>query len=84
MFPNPASVLTLTAVYYVGINAAGSQLEFGWASNAWHSIANVPMPIDANTFYHLKVQALGSHIRIFVTDMNQAVIDINDDIFRRA
>ena len=67
--------------YYVGLNAAGSQLEFGWASNSWHSITNVPMTIAANTFYHLKVQTLGSRIRIFVTKTNQPVIDINDNHF---
>ncbi|HXI71501.1 MAG TPA: PA14 domain-containing protein [Verrucomicrobiae bacterium] len=67
--------------YYVGINAAGGQLEFGWASNSWHAITNVSMPIAANKFYHLKVQTLGSRIRIFVTDTNQPVIDINDSHF---
>ena len=67
--------------YYAGINAAGSQLEFGWASNAWHAVTNVPMTFAANTFYHLKVQTLGPRIRIFVTDTNQPVIDINDSHF---
>lgn len=67
--------------YYVGLNAAGSQLEFGWASNSWHTITNVPMPVAANTFHHLKVEAVGPRIRIFVTDTNQPVIDISDDNF---
>ena len=67
--------------YYFGINAAGNQLEFGYASNDWHSIMNVPMTIVANKFYHLKVQALGSRLRLFVTDMNQPVVDINDGNF---
>jgi hypothetical protein len=64
--------------YYFGINAAGGQLEFGWASNSWHSITNVPMTIAANTFYHLKVQTLGSRIRLFVNDTNQPVVDRYD------
>ncbi len=67
--------------YYFGINAAGDQLEFGWASNSWHSLTNVPMPIAANTFYHLKVQTLGSRIRLFVTDTNQPVVDLYDNNF---
>ncbi len=67
--------------YYVGLNAAGSQLEFGWASNSWHSITNVPMTIAANTFYHLKVQTLGTRLQIFVTDTNNPVVDINDGNF---
>ncbi len=67
--------------YYAGINPVSGQLEFGWASNSWHSITNVPLPLAANTFYHLKVQTLGSRIRIFVTDTNQPVIDMNDGHF---
>jgi len=67
--------------YYVGINAQGSALEFGYASNAWHAITNVPMPFAANKFHRLKVQADGSRLRIFVTDTNQPVVDIRDDHF---
>ena len=67
--------------YYVGLNAAGSQLEFGWASNSWHSITNVAMTIAPNTFYHLKVQTLGTRIRLFVTDTNQPVVDLYDNHF---
>ncbi|PYK07941.1 MAG: hypothetical protein DME65_15285, partial [Verrucomicrobia bacterium] len=54
--------------YYAGINSQNSRLEFGYANNSWHQITNVPMTIAANTFYHLKVQALGSRLRVFVTD----------------
>ncbi len=67
--------------YYCGINAQASQLEFGWASNSWNSITNVSLPITANTFYHLKVQTLGTRIRIFVGDMTQPLVDINDSHF---
>ena len=67
--------------YYFGINAAADQLEFGWASNSWHSIINVPLAIGTNTFYHLKVQALGSHLRLFVTDTNTPLVDLYDNNF---
>ncbi len=67
--------------YYFGINAAADQIEFGWASNAWHSLATVPMNIASNAFYHLKVQTLGSRIRLFITDTNTPVVDINDGNF---
>jgi hypothetical protein len=67
--------------YYFGINPAGSQLEFGWASNSWHSITNVPMTISSNTFYHLKVQTIGPRVRLFVNDMTQPVVDRNDTHF---
>ncbi len=67
--------------YYVGINSQGSQLEFGYASNAWHVITNVPMTFAANTFYHLKVQVQGSRLRIYVTNTNQPVVDVRDSTF---
>lgn len=67
--------------YYVGINSGNGQLEFGCASNSWHTITNVPMSFTANTFYHLKVEAIDSRIRIFVTDTNQPVLDLQDGTF---
>jgi hypothetical protein len=67
--------------YYAGINAQNSQLEFGYASNGWYSITNLPMTIAANTFYHLKVQAAGSQIRIYVTDTNNPVLEVQDGTF---
>ena len=67
--------------YYVGIDAAGSQLQFGFANNGWNQITNVPMTFVANTFYHLEVQAQGSRIRIFVTNTNQPVVDLQDTNF---
>jgi len=67
--------------YYVGIDAADSRIELGFANNAWNGITNVPMEIAANTYYHLKVQAQGSRLRIFVTNTNVPVIDLRDSTF---
>jgi hypothetical protein len=67
--------------YYVGINAQNTRLEFGYASNSWHAITNVPLPLSANAFYHLKIQTLGARMRIFVTDTNQPVLDLQDGTF---
>jgi hypothetical protein len=67
--------------YYAGINAQNARLEFGYASNSWHALTNVPMPFTANTFYHLKIQALGSHLRVFVNDTNQPLVDWHDSTF---
>lgn len=67
--------------YYIGINSQGSELEFGYASNAWNAITNVPMTLTANQFYHLKVEAIGSRIRVYATDTNQPVIDLVDSNF---
>jgi hypothetical protein len=67
--------------YYVGINAEKSELEFGCVSNWWNVITNVPMTFAANTFYHLKVHALGSHLKIFVGDGSKPVVDADDRRF---
>ena len=67
--------------YYAGINAQNARLEFGYASNGWHAITNVSMPLSANTSYHLKVQTLGSRIRVYVSNTNQPVVDLRDGTF---
>ncbi|HTR42221.1 MAG TPA: beta-L-arabinofuranosidase domain-containing protein [Pseudomonadales bacterium] len=67
--------------YYVGINAQSAQLEFGYTDNGWHEISNVPMPITANKFYHLKIVAVGSHLKVFVDGASQPAIDVSDDHF---
>ena len=67
--------------YYVGINAQASRLEFGCASNSWQVITNVPMPFAANTFYHLKIQALGTQLKIFAGDALQPVVEVEDHRF---
>ena len=67
--------------YYVGLNAGQSELEFGWASNSWQAITNVPMTISANSACHLKVRAWGSHLQIFVGRNRVPIIDIEDNHF---
>jgi len=67
--------------YYVGLNVPKCAVGIWFASNSWHPITNVPMRLSANTFYHLKIQTLGSRIRIFVTDTNQPVLDLQDGTF---
>ncbi len=67
--------------YFVGINAQESQIEFGCASNSWRSITNVSRSFAPNKFYHLKVEASGPRIRIFVTNMELPAIDLRDNAF---
>jgi len=67
--------------YYAGISSEHSALEFGCASNAWQPIASVPMTFAPNRFYHLRVQAIGSHFKIFVDHADQPAITAEDDHF---
>jgi hypothetical protein len=67
--------------YYVGIDAADAEIQFGYASNGWHSITNVPLAISSNTFYHLEVQATGPRITLYVGNTNQPVFTLQDSNF---
>ncbi|HEY4415950.1 MAG TPA: beta-L-arabinofuranosidase domain-containing protein [Verrucomicrobiae bacterium] len=67
--------------YYVGISPSAASLELGYVNNGWHLIKTVPMKFAASTFYHLKVQAEGSRLRIYVNDGEQPVLDVHDDHF---
>jgi hypothetical protein len=67
--------------YYAGINAEKSELEFGYTANSWNLITNVTMAVLPNTFYHLKVQAVGSRLKIFVGDSRRPVVDVADAHF---
>jgi PA14 domain-containing protein/concanavalin A-like lectin/glucanase superfamily protein/glycosyl hydrolase family 127 (putative beta-L-arabinofuranosidase)/glycosyl hydrolase family 2/beta-L-arabinofuranosidase (glycosyl hydrolase family 127)/3-keto-disaccharide hydrolase/putative Ig domain-containing protein len=67
--------------YYAGIDAQNGRLVFGYASNSWHEVTSLQMSFLPRRFYHLKVQAIGSRIRIFVSDTNQPVLDLQDGTF---
>ncbi|HEX3628308.1 MAG TPA: beta-L-arabinofuranosidase domain-containing protein [Verrucomicrobiae bacterium] len=67
--------------YYAGISAQNSQLLLGYADNSWHELARAPMTCAANTVYHLKIQALGPHLKIFVNGSDQPAIDVSDSHF---
>jgi len=53
----------------------------GYASNGWHEISSAPMNFTANTFYHLKIQASGPRLRIFVNHASQPALVVGDDHF---
>lgn len=63
--------------YYAGISSAGRVL-LGKADNGWTPLASVPMTIRPGTAYHLRVDAVGSSIRVFVNDMSTPKISVVD------
>jgi Domain of Unknown Function (DUF1080) len=67
--------------YYAGISPEHSALEFGCASNAWVPLASVPMTFAPNKFYHLKIEANGSHFKIFVDHAEEPASAVEDDHF---
>jgi DUF1680 family protein len=67
--------------YYAGFSVHDSHVVVGCISNSWHELANVPMSFTPGKFYHLKVQAQGSHLKVFVGENEHPVADINDGCF---
>jgi len=63
--------------YYAGINSNNS-VVLGKMNNNWTQLASAPMTIAANTWYHLKIVAVGSLIKVYVGDMNTPKITFTD------
>jgi hypothetical protein len=62
--------------YFVGIST--SEVFLGKANNSWQKIAGFSMSITPNTIYHMKINVKGSNIKIYLNDMTNPKIDIND------
>src|SRR5689334_2898697 len=63
--------------YYAGIDTNGSVVLWK-ADNGWTQLAATPTKITANSWYHLKVVASGTLIRVYLTDMDTAKITVTD------
>ncbi len=64
--------------YYAGLNESGDALVLGRMNGTWTQLASVPLTIAANTWYRLKVVAMGSDIRVYVGDMSNPKIHVTD------
>lgn len=64
--------------YYAGLNESGDTLVLGRMNGTWTQLASVPVSIAANTWYRLKVVAMGSDIRVYVGDMSNPKIHVTD------
>jgi hypothetical protein len=73
----PATGVDSYRGYYAGISSSGRVL-LGKANNGWTPLASVPMTIRPGTGYHLRVEAVGSSIRVYVNDMSNPKITVVD------
>ena len=64
--------------YYVGISAEHGQVVLGKANGDWTQLASAPMGITADTPYHLRVQANGAHLQVFVEGMQTPLLVVDD------
>ena len=63
--------------YYAGVSGSGRVL-LGKAANNWTPLASAPLTIKPGTRYHLRVEAVGSSIKVFVNDMTTPRISVTD------
>lgn len=67
--------------YFVGLSTSG-QIVLGKSNNSWTEIKNSSAVIKKATPYHLRVEAKGATIKVFVDDMNVAKLEANDSAFQ--
>ncbi len=75
----PAIGADAYAGYYAGISAEKGQVLLGKSDNAWTQMQSASVPIAPNKAYHLRVQAQGARLRVFVDDMQKPVFDVQDN-----
>jgi hypothetical protein len=73
----PANGVDSYRGYYAGISASG-RLLLGKADNGWTPLASVPVTIRPGVPYHLRVEAVGTSIRVYLDDMTTARIAVTD------
>lgn len=67
--------------YYVGISNSNQQVILGKANGSWNLLETRDMSINLNQWYHIRIAAKGSNIKIFVDDMTTPKINFNDASF---
>lgn len=68
--------------YYVGLNPEKNKVEFGKANNNWIGLREVTMELQPNQFYHIKIVAKGDRLKVYIEDMDQAIIDLTDQSYQ--
>jgi hypothetical protein len=63
--------------YYAGLDTSG-KVVLGKADNNWTALASVPMTVTTGTRYRLRVEAVGSSIKVYVDDMATPKISVTD------
>ena len=54
--------------YYVGVKAGGNLALWGATDPKWRAIAVRPFEVKSKEWYHLRVQAAGDNVKVFVDD----------------
>jgi hypothetical protein len=76
----PATGVDSYRGYYAGISGSGRVL-LGRANNGWTPLASVPVTVRPGVAYHLRVEAVGSSIRVYLNDMSSPKISVVDSSY---
>ncbi|AGZ41400.1 glycoside hydrolase [Actinoplanes friuliensis DSM 7358] len=63
--------------YYAGISTQG-RVVLGRMNNNWTQLASAALPITQGTRYHLRIEAIGSSIKVYVGDLTTPKISVTD------
>jgi hypothetical protein len=67
--------------YYMGISKENKRVELGKADGSWHSLTSIPMEINTNQWYHLKIVAKGANIEVYIDNKDMPEIVFSDPSF---
>ena len=67
--------------YYVGLSASAGRVTVGKAGGDWHPLKEAMRPIAANRSQHVRVEARGPLLRVFVEDMATPLLEVTDATF---
>jgi hypothetical protein len=73
---NPSTGADAYNGYYAGLQ--NNRIVLGRANGSWTELSSYTMTISLNTTYHVKVEANGSSIKVYVTDMTTPKITYTD------
>ncbi|MDP4210264.1 MAG: glycoside hydrolase family 127 protein [Bacteroidota bacterium] len=68
--------------YYVGFSASGN-VVVGKANGSWTPIKTAHASFRANTWFHVKIVAMGASIKVFIDETPVPVIEITDTSFSK-
>ena len=68
--------------YYAGYSAINNKVILGKCNgSSYTEIASVTKTIDANTYYHIKVEDVDGRIKVYFNNESSACISVNDQTY---
>lgn len=70
--------------YYTAIDHRTKELILGrFNNNSYTQLAQTPINVNLNNFYKLRVETLGSNIKIYFDELKEPLLNINDSFYSK-